>query len=116
VPRPDPESHLPLRDVELDILVGVVDRARHGYAILQEADERTEGHPGYEIPTLYRALHRLRDSGLIRSAEAPAGEEEDPRREYWRATALGRRVLAAELRRLEVKLAAARSRMTAEEA
>ena len=60
--------------------------ARHGYAILQEADERSDGHPGFEIPTLYRALRRMRDAGLIRTAKAPPGEsDEDARREAYDA-------------------------------
>ena len=66
-----PDSHIPLRSVELHILLSVVDRPRHGYAILQEAEERTEGRPGFEIPTLYRALRRLRDADLIRTADPP---------------------------------------------
>ena len=107
-----PTDFLPLRGVELDILLGVVDRPRHGYAILQEADARTGGNPGFEIPTLYRALRRLRDTGLIRAVGAPADEEEDPRREYWLATALGKQVLEAELKRLEVMVSAGRARLS----
>ena len=98
-----------LRGVELHILLSVVDRARHGYAILQEAEERTDGRPGFEIPTLYRALRRLRDIGLIRMVDAPepdAGE----RREYWEATPLGRKALKAELARLETLLSIGRAR------
>lgn len=99
----------PLSRVELHILLSVVDRPRHGYAILQEAEERTQGKPGFEIPTLYRALRRLRDIGLIRVA--PTLERDtDERREYWGATALGRRALDAELARMEMALAVGRAR------
>lgn len=104
------EGHLPLRTVELDVLLGVVDRARHGYAILQEAEERAGGNPPFEIPTLYRALRRMREAGLIHPTEAPATDVDD-RREYWEATPLGRRVLKAELERLEVLLATGRARI-----
>lgn len=100
----------PLRSVELHILLSVVDQPRHGYAILQEAEDRTEGRPGFEIPTLYRALRRLRDEGMIGRVEAPAHELE-ARREYWSATEAGRRVLRGELARLEVALAVGRARM-----
>jgi DNA-binding PadR family transcriptional regulator len=105
-----PDDHRPLRSVELHILLSVVDQPRHGYAILQEAEERTDGRPGFEIPTLYRALRRLRDEGLIRVAEAP-GDDVDPRREYWSATEAGRRTLAAEMARLEIALAVGRARL-----
>ena len=104
-------SELPtsLRAVELHILLSVVDRPRHGYAILQEAEERTGGKPGFEIPTFYRAIRRLRIAGLIRAAD---GEPDaDERREYWEATKLGRQALDAELKRLEVVLAVGKSRM-----
>ena len=98
-----------LRGVELHILLGVVDRPRHGYAILQEAEARGGGRTGFEIPTLYRALRRLRDIGLIRACDPP---EPDPgeRREYWEATPAGRRALEAELSRLEDLVALGRSR------
>ena len=105
-----PDQHLPLRSVEFHILLSVVDRARHGYAILQEAEERTGGKPGFEIPTLYRALRRLRDVGIIRIAASPEPES-DERREYWEATPLGRRVLDAELARLEAAVSVGRARM-----
>jgi DNA-binding PadR family transcriptional regulator len=104
------QGHLPLRSVELDILLGVVDRPRHGYAILQEAEARAGGHPGFEIPTLYRALRRLREAGLVCEAAPPASEAVDERREYWQATALGRQVLRAELSRLETIVATGRER------
>ena len=109
-----PRDYLPLRSVELDVLLAVVDRPRHGYAILQESEARAGGHPGFEIPTLYRALRRMRDAGLVCSAEAPASSA-DERREYWQATALGRKVLEAELERLEVIVATGRERTGAAE-
>jgi DNA-binding PadR family transcriptional regulator len=104
------DRHIPLRSVELHILLSVVDRARHGYAILQEAEERTDGRPGFEIPTLYRALRRLREANLIRSADPPEPDP-DERREYWEATRLGRRVLEAELTRLGLVVAFGRARI-----
>jgi DNA-binding PadR family transcriptional regulator len=104
------DQHTTLRSVELHILLSVVDRPRHGYAILQEAEERTGGRPGFEIPTLYRALRRLRELGLIRTAQPP-DPEPDERREYWKATAAGRRVLEAELTRLEAAIAVGRARI-----
>lgn len=110
----DVHDHLPLRSVELDILLGVVDQPRHGYAILQEAEARTDGRAGYEIPTLYRALRRMADAGLIRASEAPADDDPESRRDYWTVTELGRDVLRREMGRLESVLAAARSRMPAE--
>jgi PadR family transcriptional regulator, regulatory protein PadR len=106
-----PRDHSPiaLRSVEVHILLSVVDRPRHGYAILQEAEARTSGKPGFEIPTLYRALRRLREIGLIRSV-APPEPDPDERREYWEATPAGRRALEAEIARLEVVVTIGRAR------
>jgi PadR family transcriptional regulator, regulatory protein PadR len=107
---PTRHQHIPLRSVELHILLSVVDRPRHGYAILQEAEGRTSGRPGFEIPTLYRALRRLRNAELIRTADPPEPDG-DGRREYWVATALGRRALEAELTRLEAAVNLGRARI-----
>jgi DNA-binding PadR family transcriptional regulator len=98
-----------LRSVELQILLSVVDRPRHGYAILQEAESRPGGRPGFEIPTLDRALRRLRDLGLLRIANPPEPDS-DERREYWAATRSGRRALEEKLARLEVVVAVGRAR------
>ena len=103
-------THPALRSVELHILLSVVDRPRHGYAILQEAEERTGGRPGFEIPTLYRARRRLKAEGLSRAAAAPEPGP-DERREYWEATDLGREVLRQELSRMEVAVQVGRERM-----
>ena len=97
-----------LRGVEIQILLSVVDRPRHGYGLLQEIEERTAGRPGFEIPTFYRALRRLRELGLIRTA--PGEPNTDERREYWEATRFGRQALETELKRLEVVLAIGRAR------
>jgi DNA-binding PadR family transcriptional regulator len=107
------DQPIALRSVELHILLSVVDRPRHGYAILQEAGTRTGGRPGFEIPTLYRALRRLRKAGLIRIAADPPEPDADERREYWEATGLGRTALEAELTRLEAAVAVGRARMRA---
>jgi PadR family transcriptional regulator PadR len=107
---PTPDPRVPLRSVELHILLSVVDRPRHGYAILQEAEERTVGRPGFEIPTLYRALRRLGRAGLIRTVQPPEPDA-DERREYWKATSLGRRMLEAELTRLGGLVAVGLSRI-----
>lgn len=104
-----PDDHLPLRSVEIHILLSVVDRPRHGYAILQEAQERTGGRPGFEIPTLYRGLRRLNEERLIRTAAAPEPDL-DERREYWVATDRGRAVLEAAMAQMETMLRVGRAR------
>ena len=104
------DEHRALRSVELHILLSVVDQPRHGYAILQEAEERTGGRPGFEIPTLYRALRRLREEGWIAVVDREAGVR-GPQRETYGATEQGRGALAGELQRMEVALSVGRARL-----
>ena len=64
-PRIPTEDFLPLRPVEFDILLALGDGERHGYAIMQEALRRSEGQLQLEPGTLYRALRRMREAGLV---------------------------------------------------
>lgn len=91
------------------MLSSLADGPRHGYAIRKDIARRSGDafRPG--ITTLYRLLKQLLDAGLVEeSATRPAPELDDDRRRYYRITPAGRRALAAEIRRLERVLAAAR--------
>jgi len=99
-------SHLPLRPVELEILVALADGERHGYAIHKEVARRTDGQLEIEPGTLYRALRRLLEARLVAERKPTAGE--DDRRRTYRLTDLGRRVTAAEVDRMAGLVTAAR--------
>ncbi len=106
----DPTELLPLTPVAFDILLALLEGEAHGYAIMRAVQDRTDGATSLHAGTLYRALARLVDAGMIEELdEAPAGAS-DERRRYYRVTGLGRRVAAAEARRLEAQLGAARAR------
>ncbi|HSR40854.1 MAG TPA: PadR family transcriptional regulator [Longimicrobiales bacterium] len=92
------ESFLPLRPVEFQVVAILATGPRHGYAILQEAEDRGEGRAVPGLATLYRGLRRLEGEGLIERCDP--GDDEDERRRTYALTALGRRVAAAEARRL----------------
>jgi DNA-binding PadR family transcriptional regulator len=97
----DPEALLPLTPAMFEILVALADGERHGYAIMQEVELRTEGKTRIGPGTLYRSIQRLMEDGLItESDERPALEMDDERRRYYRITDLGYRVAVAEARRL----------------
>ena len=99
---PAPESFLPLKPHWFHVLLSLADQEQHGYGIMQEVLERTDGKVRLWPSTLYGTLKRLIEADLIaESAARPAREQDDPRRRYYRLTALGRRVLAAESERLE---------------
>jgi DNA-binding PadR family transcriptional regulator len=94
----------------LHILVALADRERHGYSILQEIAERTGGEVRLSPSTLYSAIRRLLEEGLIaESAERPDPAHDDERRRYYRLTAAGRAAAVAEARQLEKLLSDARS-------
>jgi DNA-binding PadR family transcriptional regulator len=99
---PTPESFLPLKPHWLHVLLSLANQDQHGYGIMQEVLERTGGKVHLWPATLYGTLKRLMDEELIEeSGGRPAPELDDARRRYYRLTKLGRRVLAAESRRLE---------------
>src|SRR5262245_1899705 len=90
-----------LRPIEFHILLALASDERHGYAILQEVKELTDGDLELEPGTLYRALHRLlKDGWIAESARRPAADVDDERRRYYRLTPVGRRVATAEADRL----------------
>jgi len=108
---PDPaevESFLPLRPVEFHVLLSLCRGERHGYGIMLDAEERTGGALVLQVGTLYRALRRMRQAGLIIDSDARPTDEDDERRNYYAVTALGRAVAQAEARRLDALLRAAR--------
>ena len=102
------ERFLPLRPVEFDVLLSLAVGERHGYGIIQDAEAR--GHAIVpDVGTLYRALRRMQDQGLIDAAtRRPAADADDERRNYYRITALGLRVARAEARRMAALTRAAR--------
>lgn len=102
------EDLLPLTPIAFDILLTLLDGDAHGYAIMRSVEERTGGRRSLHAGTLYRALSRLVDGGLITEVEEPPAEGEDERRRYYRVTRLGRLATAEEARRLETRLGVAR--------
>jgi DNA-binding PadR family transcriptional regulator len=109
-PAGRPEDLLPLPRGTFHILVSLADRDRHGYSILLDVAERTNGELRLSPSSLYASIKRLLHEGLIEElAERPDPREDDERRRYYRLTRLGRKVAEAEARRLEQLLADARA-------
>ena len=104
----DPEQFLPLTPAVFHILLALSDGERHGYAIMQEVAQSTEGQIKMGPGTLYGTIKRLLAAKMVEeSAERPDPKLDDERRRYYQLTALGKRVLTAEAERLAalVKLA-----------
>jgi len=106
----DPESFLPLPRDTFHILVSLADKERHGYSVMQDVAERTNGALRFSPSSLYASIKRLLEQGLIEElTERPDPRNDDERRRYYRLSRLGRRVAMAEARRLEQLLADARA-------
>ena len=83
------------------ILLALADGERHGYGIMREVEERTDGKVNIWPATLYGAIKRMLAAGLIEAApERPDPELDDQRRRYYSLSDKGREVLAGETARL----------------
>ncbi len=105
----DPRSLLPLTHLSYHVMLAIADQALHGYGIIKEVAAHTDGAMELEAGTLYAAIKRMNDGGLLQRAPAPdAGG--DSRRRYYRLTDFGRNVLEAESQRLASLLRVARQK------
>jgi DNA-binding PadR family transcriptional regulator len=99
-----------LTPLSMAILLSLAERDLHGYALLQEVERLTEGALKPGTGSLYTALQRLMDEGLlVESPDLPASDE-DQRRRYYRITSPGRDAVRAEAARLTRLLRVARER------
>ena len=73
------------------ILEALAQEPSHGYRIAQQIKERSEGVLDFKEGTLYPALHKLKNEGLIESYE---GAENGRPRRYYRISEEGRKALA----------------------
>jgi DNA-binding PadR family transcriptional regulator len=83
---------------------------RHGYGIRQDILDHSRGRIELEAGSMYRHIRHLEDEGLVQPAAAHHAPDDDPRRIYYSLTPFGRRVLAAEMRRLRELVHLAESR------
>lgn len=96
-----PENMLPLSPAVFHILLALADGEKHGYGIMKEITQRTDGSMRIGPGTLYGSIGRMLESGLIEaSTDRPDPELDDERRRYYRLTNFGLRVAEAESRRL----------------
>lgn len=103
---------IPLREPTFFILLSLAQGAKHGYAILKDVEDVSEGKVTLSTGTLYEALARLLDQGLIERVEAATNESHPGRpRKRYRLTARGLRVMQAETARLQALLVAAQQRL-----
>ena len=100
----EPETFLPLPHLPFLILLALASKdTAHGWAIIKSIDQMTEGRTAPSSGSLYLAMGRLEERGLLDQVDPPSSEGDqrgDQRRRYYRLTPLGNRVLKAESQRL----------------
>lgn len=91
------------------ILLVLSERECHGYAIMAEVAEVTEGATRFGPGTLYTSIKRLVTAGVIEECgNRPDPKINDEPRRYYRLTGMGQKVLTAESERLAQRLSYAR--------
>src|SRR5262245_7324672 len=106
----DIDSFLPLPPATFHILLALAEEDRHGYAIIQDVEDRTGGELRLSAGTLYRSIQRMLEQGLIvEPRERPVRDDDDERRRYYRITELGKAGAKAEARRLRQRVRVARA-------
>jgi len=102
------DKRLPLRGVEFHILLSLAAGERHGYGIIQDIEKRGDASVP-DLGTMYRALARMLEAGLIEAADrGPASDTTEERRNYYRITNAGLQAARAEAHRLGSLVNAAR--------
>jgi DNA-binding PadR family transcriptional regulator len=91
---------LPLPPATFHILLALAAEDRHGYAIIQDVEARTDGELRMSAGTLYRSIARMVEQGLIVEVTRRRTAADDERRRYYRITTFGTAVARAEMRRL----------------
>lgn len=106
----DPTRLLPLNPRDYLVLFVLTDGERHGYGIVKDVAEQTEGAVEMDPSNLYRSLKRLMGQGLVNESKRRHAGDNGERRRYYTITEFGRRVVAAEAARLAHLTEMARSR------
>ena len=102
----DPNAFIPLKQSTYRVLLALAaGEWLHGYAIMQAVSQMTDGRDAILPGTLYAALARMADQGLVEGREGPDDEPSGgPKRRYYHLTSLGRAVARAESERLRALL------------
>jgi DNA-binding PadR family transcriptional regulator len=99
---PPDHDAAPLSAVSYQILLALATRDRHGYAIRKAIEAQTDGTMRAGPGTLYSAIRRLEDDGLLEESKwRPDADLDDERRRYYHLTTSGRAALRAETEKMQ---------------
>ena len=104
------ETPAPLTAAMFHVLLSLADGDKHGYAILKEVTEQTNGEVQLGTGTLYGIIKRLLENGFIKEVRKPSIKNDDARRRYYHLTEEGRETAVAEALRLEKLVLQARNK------
>ncbi len=101
--EPDIDAVLPLTEATFFILLSLSPGPKHGYAIMKEVNQMSNGRITFSTGTLYGALKRLLDLGwIVRSGEEGEGDAEAGRsRKDYALSPLGKKILNSEVNRMQ---------------
>lgn len=95
------QENLPLTEATFFIILTLSPTPKHGYAIMKGAAALSNGRVQLSTGTLYGALKRLLERGWIERVDEDDGVENGRIRKAYTLTHLGRRILNAEVERME---------------
>jgi DNA-binding PadR family transcriptional regulator len=110
------EQNTPLSESAFLVLLSLAEGPRHGYGILRDVEQLSDGRVVLSTGTLYGVIRRFLDSGWIKKAADPDPQDNNRERQAYNLTNGGRRVVAAEAARLETLVKLSRARLAAQEA
>jgi len=100
------ENQLPLTPLSTGILLALAAEELHGYALMKAVDEQSGGVLTSGTGTLYAALTRLLEDGLIEVCERAPGDQR--RGKSYTISEAGRKLLREEAGRLDAIVRRAR--------
>src|SRR3954447_5358572 len=99
----------PLPAAAFQILLSLADEDLHGYAIMRQVEQQTNGRMRLGPGTLYSSIQGLLEEGLIEEVDRKT-EPDAERRRYYRLTTSGRKLARVEAERLAGLLRVARAK------
>jgi DNA-binding PadR family transcriptional regulator len=101
----------PLPSAAFQILLSLVDDDLHGYGIMRQVEQQTNGRMRLGPGTLYSSIQALLEEGLIEELDRSGGAAAtDERRRYYRLATAGRKLARSEAERLADLLRVARAK------
>ena len=111
-----PQSYIPISEPVTYILLALAPGPKHGYAILKDMENLSDGQARLSVSTLYESLGRLLHDGLIERVEDDSGKATNRPRKIYRLSQMGYQVLTAEIDRMQGLVTRAERRLRPEDA